>query len=83
MYALFDDVLLLAEGHIIFYGPREGVMQFFQSQGFHLPGGRAPLPSGPAILHLPDPAPIAPPRAQAWTLASWTGSGLRTAHHQA
>ncbi|CAK0753548.1 hypothetical protein CVIRNUC_002229 [Coccomyxa viridis] len=36
-YELFDDVLLLSEGHIVFHGPREDVMPFFNSMGFQLP----------------------------------------------
>ncbi|GJP69950.1 hypothetical protein CLOP_g944 [Closterium sp. NIES-67] len=36
-FALFDDVLLLAEGHVVYHGPREGVMGLFQSLGFDCP----------------------------------------------
>ena len=25
VYNLFDDIMLLAEGHIVYYGPKEGV----------------------------------------------------------
>ena len=37
VYELFDDILLMAEGHIIFHGPKEGVLPFFEAQGFKLP----------------------------------------------
>ncbi|CAI5977492.1 unnamed protein product [Closterium sp. NIES-64] len=36
-FALFDDVLLLAEGHVVYHGPREGVMGLFRSLGFDCP----------------------------------------------
>lgn len=36
-FNLFDDILLLAEGHIVYYGPRENVLDFFESLGFRLP----------------------------------------------
>ena len=36
-YDLFDDVLLMAEGSIIFHGPREQVVPFFESCGFRCP----------------------------------------------
>ncbi|GJP35639.1 hypothetical protein CLOM_g20158, partial [Closterium sp. NIES-68] len=36
-YELFDDVLLLAEGHVVFHGPREAVLPFFRSLGFQCP----------------------------------------------
>jgi hypothetical protein len=37
VYELFDDILLMAEGHIIFHGPKQGVLPFFEAQGFKLP----------------------------------------------
>ncbi|KAK9816709.1 hypothetical protein WJX72_004056 [[Myrmecia] bisecta] len=36
-FELFDDIMLLSEGHTVFFGPREEVMPFFESQGFRLP----------------------------------------------
>ncbi len=37
VYELFDDILLMAEGHIIYHGPKEEVLPFFESLGFKLP----------------------------------------------
>jgi ABC-type multidrug transport system ATPase subunit len=37
VYNLFDDILLLAEGHIVYFGPKEEVMPFFNRVGFQLP----------------------------------------------
>ena len=36
-YALFDDVLLLAEGHVVFHGPLPQIVTFFETQGFFCP----------------------------------------------
>ncbi|CAL8462536.1 g2069 [Coccomyxa elongata] len=36
-FDLFDDIMLLSEGHIVYFGPREGVMPFFNNMGFALP----------------------------------------------
>ncbi|KAK9906410.1 hypothetical protein WJX75_001426 [Coccomyxa subellipsoidea] len=36
-FELFDDIMLLSEGHIVYFGPREGVMPFFNTMGFALP----------------------------------------------
>ncbi|CAI6003136.1 unnamed protein product [Closterium sp. NIES-64] len=41
-YELFDDVLLLAEGHVVFHGPREQVLPFFSRLG----GGAAGADGG-------------------------------------
>jgi len=36
-YDLFDDVLLMAEGSIIYHGPRTEIVPFFESCGFKCP----------------------------------------------
>ncbi|KAK9861391.1 hypothetical protein WJX84_002559, partial [Apatococcus fuscideae] len=36
-FDLFDDVILLSEGHIVYHGDREGCMPFFNTMGFELP----------------------------------------------
>ncbi|KAG9149461.1 hypothetical protein Leryth_022202 [Lithospermum erythrorhizon] len=36
-YELFDDVILLAEGHIVYQGPREDAFSFFAQMGFYCP----------------------------------------------
>ncbi|TVU38820.1 hypothetical protein EJB05_12212 [Eragrostis curvula] len=36
-YNLFDDVILLSEGHIVYHGPRENILEFFESAGFRCP----------------------------------------------
>ncbi|CAL9782849.1 unnamed protein product [Musa acuminata subsp. burmannicoides] len=36
-FDLFDDLILLAEGHIIYHGPREKVLEFFETLGFFMP----------------------------------------------
>ncbi|XP_061347196.1 ABC transporter G family member 31-like isoform X2 [Gastrolobium bilobum] len=36
-FELFDDLVLLSEGHVVYEGPRENVLEFFESVGFKLP----------------------------------------------
>ncbi|PON71212.1 ABC type transporter protein [Trema orientale] len=36
-YNLFDDVILLSDGQIVYQGPRENVLDFFESMGFKCP----------------------------------------------
>ncbi|XP_050370923.1 ABC transporter G family member 31 isoform X3 [Argentina anserina] len=36
-FELFDDLVLLAEGHVVYQGPRAEVLEFFESLGFKLP----------------------------------------------
>ncbi|KAL1822525.1 hypothetical protein ACET3Z_009303 [Daucus carota] len=36
-YNLFDDVILLSEGRILYQGPRENVLEFFEFMGFRCP----------------------------------------------
>ncbi|RDY09362.1 ABC transporter G family member 39, partial [Mucuna pruriens] len=36
-FDLFDDIILLSEGYIIYQGPRENVLNFFESVGFKCP----------------------------------------------
>jgi hypothetical protein len=36
-FELFDDILLIAEGHIVYLGPRERILEFFETLGFKLP----------------------------------------------
>ena len=36
-YELFDDIILLSDGQVVYNGPREHVLEFFQSMGFKCP----------------------------------------------
>ncbi|XP_052184623.1 pleiotropic drug resistance protein 2-like isoform X2 [Diospyros lotus] len=36
-YDLFDDIILLSEGQIVYQGPRANVLEFFESVGFKCP----------------------------------------------
>ncbi|GER28927.1 ABC transporter family protein [Striga asiatica] len=36
-FELFDDVILLSEGKIVYQGPRENILEFFESVGFKCP----------------------------------------------
>ncbi|XP_009614154.1 ABC transporter G family member 31 isoform X1 [Nicotiana tomentosiformis] len=36
-FELFDDLVLLSEGYVVYHGPRADVIEFFESLGFRLP----------------------------------------------
>ncbi|XP_021275798.1 ABC transporter G family member 38 [Herrania umbratica] len=36
-FELFDDIILVSEGRIVYQGPREYVLEFFESMGFKCP----------------------------------------------
>lgn len=36
-YDLFDDIVLLSDGQVVYQGPREHVLEFFESMGFKCP----------------------------------------------
>ncbi|KAK8988611.1 hypothetical protein V6N11_029994 [Hibiscus sabdariffa] len=36
-FELFDDIILLSDGQIVYQGPREHVLEFFESMGFKCP----------------------------------------------
>ncbi|WVZ78811.1 hypothetical protein U9M48_026461 [Paspalum notatum var. saurae] len=40
-FDLFDDIVLLSEGHVVYQGPKEDVVEFFQSLGFICPRRKA------------------------------------------
>ncbi|OWM75462.1 hypothetical protein CDL15_Pgr021626 [Punica granatum] len=36
-FDLFDEVILMAEGHIVYHGPRDSILDFFECCGFKCP----------------------------------------------
>ncbi|XP_043722733.1 ABC transporter G family member 42-like [Telopea speciosissima] len=36
-FDIFDDIILLSEGQIVYQGPREHILEFFESRGFQCP----------------------------------------------
>ncbi|KAL1819090.1 hypothetical protein ACET3Z_013959 [Daucus carota] len=36
-YDLFDDIILLSEGQIVYQGPRDNILEFFETVGFKCP----------------------------------------------
>lgn len=36
-YDLFDDIILISDGQVVYQGPRENVLEFFQHMGFTCP----------------------------------------------
>ena len=37
IFDLFDDIILLSEGQIVYHGPRENILEFFETCGFKCP----------------------------------------------
>lgn len=33
IFAMFDDLMLLSEGHCVYFGPAEGVLDYFEKVG--------------------------------------------------
>ncbi|KAM0847154.1 hypothetical protein ACQ4PT_055202 [Festuca glaucescens] len=40
-YNLFDDIILLSDGQVVYHGPRKNVLEFFESMGFRCPERKA------------------------------------------
>ncbi|KAL8089213.1 hypothetical protein AgCh_038848 [Apium graveolens] len=36
-FDLFDDIILMSEGQVVYHGPRDNIMQFFEKCGFRCP----------------------------------------------
>jgi ABC-type multidrug transport system ATPase subunit len=36
-YDLFDDIILISDGQVVYHGPRDNVLEFFESMGFRCP----------------------------------------------
>ncbi|XP_078168194.1 ABC transporter G family member 36-like [Carex rostrata] len=36
-YDLFDDIILISDGQVVYHGPRHNVLEFFESMGFKCP----------------------------------------------
>ncbi|KAJ4749521.1 ABC transporter G family member 36 [Rhynchospora pubera] len=36
-YDLFDDIILISDGQVVYHGPRDNVLEFFESMGFKCP----------------------------------------------
>ncbi|GJN28601.1 hypothetical protein PR202_gb16803 [Eleusine coracana subsp. coracana] len=41
IYDLFDDIIFLSEGHVVYQGPKENAVEFFESLGFSCPHRKA------------------------------------------
>ncbi|KAJ0959677.1 hypothetical protein J5N97_000669 [Dioscorea zingiberensis] len=52
-YDLFDDIILLSGGQVVYQGPRENVLEFLRSMGFKCPRGRALLTSSKSFSVIP------------------------------
>lgn len=51
-YELFDDIILLSEGQIVYQGPREDVLAFFESLGFTCPPRKGVADFLQEVIHI-------------------------------
>eukprot|EP00981_Chlorochromonas_danica_P012641 scaffold5237_cov170-Ochromonas_danica.AAC.17 len=74
VYALFDEIILLHEGHIIYQGSREQVRSYFEGLGYFCPGNmdeadflqELPTPEGRRFIKTPNAPHRAEDLAKAW-----------------
>ncbi len=57
-YALFDEVVVLAEGREIFHGPRENIVDYFNALGFFLPARKEVVDFLQNLASPKDQAPL-------------------------
>lgn len=50
-FELFDDLILLSEGYMVYQGPRAEVVNFFESIGFRLPPRKGVADFLQEVLH--------------------------------
>lgn len=79
VFRLFDEIILLSEGHIIYHGPRDQVMQYFTALGYQCPEQideadflqELPTPDGRRFIARPKT-----PHAPKALAAAWKDSAL-------
>ena len=54
LYQVFDDVLLLAKGHVVYHGPLPDAVQYFAAAGYPLPPRTNPSEYFMKLLQMPD-----------------------------
>lgn len=57
-YELFDDIILLSKGHIVYQGPCECVLEIIESMGFRCPEKKAIAKYLQEVSFHPDPYPF-------------------------
>jgi ABC-type multidrug transport system ATPase subunit len=51
-YDLFDDIILLSDGQIVYQGPRENVLEFFEYMGFKCPERKGVADFLQEVIHI-------------------------------
>lgn len=51
-YDLFDDIILLSDGQIVYQGPREYVLEFFEYMGFKCPERKGVADFLQEVIHI-------------------------------
>ncbi|XP_020587828.1 ABC transporter G family member 42-like [Phalaenopsis equestris] len=65
-FNLFDDIILLSEGQIVYQGPREYVLDFFESYGFRCPERKSVADFLQEVISHKDQAQSRTDQAQYW-----------------
>lgn len=55
-YDLFDDIILLSDGQIVYQGPRENVLEFFECIGFKCPERKGVADFLQEVIHILYPS---------------------------
>ena len=50
-YELFDDIILMAEGKIVYHGPKSRIVSFFESCGFKCPDRKGSADFLQEVIH--------------------------------
>lgn len=50
-YDLFDDIILMGEGKVVYHGPKNLIMTFFESCGFKCPERKGPADFLQEVFH--------------------------------
>ncbi|KAM3141213.1 hypothetical protein pb186bvf_006598 [Paramecium bursaria] len=51
IFQMFDRIILLVQGKLIYQGPRQNIIQYFSSIGFQCPGSSNPMDYFLSIMH--------------------------------
>lgn len=55
-YDLFDDIIMLSDGQIVYQGPRENVLEFFECMGFKCPERKGVADFLQEVIHILYPS---------------------------
>lgn len=75
-YDLFDDIILLSDGQIVYQGPRENVLEFFECMGFKCPERKGVADFLQEVIHMILSRNMIPVVLNSFFGSNWTCSSL-------